>query len=342
MTHKKSNRKILLPLNPLYATATAARNLAFDRRILRAQSLPHPVISVGNLSTGGSGKTPFVLELAKLLTAASRQPVILSRGYGRSSNATMRVDPNGTADQFGDEPLLLARNSGVPVYVGPDRARAGQLAMSELSLGQSAIFLLDDGFQHRQLARDIDIVLITAADLHDHLLPGGNLREPFSALARAHILVLREEDAALAPQIRKRFHAASCSRPLIWTIRRSLDLSHLSVPPSASLAVAFAGIAHPEEFFAALRNGGVTLVGRHAFPDHHSFTFRDVATILATAKRANATTLLTTEKDFVRLDAHARESLEAALPLAAVPLRIELTDAALAVQQIFALCVRQS
>lgn len=340
MTGGKMNRKILLPLNPLYAAATAARNLAFDRRMLRAQTLPHPVVSVGNLSTGGTGKTPIVLELAKLLTAAGRQPVILSRGYGRSSNSTVRVDPNGTAAQFGDEPLLLARNSGVPIYVGPDRYRAGLLAMSELSLDANAIFLLDDGFQHRQLARDVDIVLVTAGDVHDHLLPGGNLREPFSSLARAHILVLREEDAALAPKIRKRFHAASCSRPLIWTIRRSLDLNSISVPLDRALA--FAGIAHPEEFFAALSSDGVTLVGRHAFPDHHPFTFRDVSALLASARRANATALLTTEKDFVRLDAPARQSLEAALPLAAVPLRTELTDAALAVQQIFALCVRQS
>jgi len=339
-----NRREVLRPLNPLYAAATAVRNLAYDRRVLTAQTLPHPVISVGNLSTGGTGKTPFVFELAKLLTAAGRQPIILSRGFGRTSTATMRVDPNGSAAQFGDEPLLLARLSGVPVYVGADRYRAGQLAISELVLRPHTIFLLDDGFQHRQLARDIDIVLVTAADLRDRLLPGGNLREPFSSLARAHILVLREEDAALAPKIRKRFHAASCSRPLIWTIRRSLDLDPLSVPPSVPLdrAVAFAGIAHPEEFLASLRNHGVTLVGAHAFPDHHPFTFRDVATILASAKRANATALLTTEKDFVRLDAPARQSLQAALTLAAIPLRTELTDAPLAVQQIFALCVRQS
>lgn len=333
-------RELLRPLNPLYGAATAARNLAYDRCILRAKTLPHPVVSIGNLSTGGTGKTPFVLALAKLLAAAGRQPVILSRGYGRSSNATLRVDPNGTAEQFGDEPLLLARNSSVPVYVGPDRHRAGLLATSELALGPGAIFLLDDGFQHRQLARDVDIALVTAADVRDHLLPGGNLREPFSSLARAHILVLREEDAALAPKIRKRFRTASCSRPLVWTIRRLLDLDHISVP--LNRAVAFAGIAHPEEFFAALRNSGVTLAKTHAFPDHHAFTFRDVTTLLAAAKRANATALLTTEKDLVRLDAPARQSLASALPLAAVPLRTELTDAALAVQQILALCVRQS
>jgi tetraacyldisaccharide 4'-kinase len=316
------------------------RNLAYDRRFLRARALPHPVVSVGNLSTGGTGKTPFVLELARLLTAAGRRPVILSRGYGRSHNAVLRVDPDGTAAQFGDEPLLLARNSGVPVYVGAERYRAGLLAIRELALGADTIFLLDDGFQHRQLARDVDIVLMLADDLNDHLLPAGNLREPLGWLARAHVLVLREEDAGLAPEIRKRFRAASCSRPLIWTVRRSLDLAKIAVPQDGVLA--FAGIARPAEFFAALRSNGVTLAGNLAFADHHVYAFRDVTKLLAAARAGKATALLTTEKDLVRLNPAARQSLEAALPLAAVPLRTALDDAELCVQQILALCVRQS
>jgi tetraacyldisaccharide 4'-kinase len=228
----------------------------------------------------------------------------------------------------------------VPVYVGGDRYRTGVLAIRELALGDDTIFLLDDGFQHRQLARDVDIVLVRAADLEEHLLPAGNLREPLGSLTRAHVLVLREEDAALAPEFRKRFRAASCSRPLIWTVRRSLDVVSVTVPLDRALG--FAGIAQPAEFFDALRTAGVTLVGSLAFGDHHVYTFRDVAKLLAAARAAKATALLTTEKDFVRLDPAARQSLEAALPLAAIPLRTTLADAELCVRQILALCVRQS
>jgi tetraacyldisaccharide 4'-kinase len=333
-------RQFLRPLNPLYSIATAIRNRAYDAQFLHPRTLPHPVISVGNLSTGGTGKTPLILALAKLLTEAGRQPIILSRGYGRNSQATFRVDPAGTAAQFGDEPLLLARDSGAPVYVGADRVRAGVLATRELSLGPNAIFLLDDGLQHRQLARDVNIVLLSPRDLNDRPLPAGNLREPLSSLSRADILVLREEDAALAPQFFKRFQHVTCGRPVVWIVKRSLQLDQLSLP--LDRAVAFAGIAHPAEFFAALRARGVTLLGTHAFPDHHRFAFADIARILYTSQASKATALLTTEKDFLRLDTAARKSLAAALPLAAVPLHTELADASLYLKQILALCVRQS
>jgi tetraacyldisaccharide 4'-kinase len=335
-------RPLLRPLSPLYSAVTAARNMAYDRVLLRPRRLPATVLSIGNLSTGGTGKTPLIAALAGLLVSAGRRPIILSRGYGRQSSQVARVDPAGNALQFGDEPLLLANSlpSSVPIYVGADRYRVGMLAAEENPVTPDTLFLLDDGFQHRQLAREIDIVLLSASDLTDSLLPAGNLREPLASLARADVLVFREEDAALVPEFLKRFQHPSCSRPVVWKVRRTLDLSgiaDLTVP-----AVAFAGIAHPREFFSGLRARGLALPATLSFPDHHPYTFADVTRILASLQLAKSRTLLTTEKDLVRLDPRARASMEACATLVAVPLLTELDNPELCLHQIDALCVRQS
>jgi tetraacyldisaccharide 4'-kinase len=332
------NRRWLRPLAPLYAAATAARNSAYDKNLLAARQLPGTVISVGNLSTGGTGKTPFVAELARLLAQAGRKPVVLSRGYGRQSSAIARVTAGGLAAEFGDEPLeLAAALPDVPIYVGADRHRAGTLAAQH---NPGATFLLDDGFQHRRLARDIDIVLLLPSDLDDTLLPAGNLREPLASLTRAHVLVLREEDMGLAPRFLAGFTRPSCSRPVLWTVRRSLDLAAL--PAGLGSAVAFAGIARPRDFFSALRAGGVTLPSTLSYPDHHHYSFADVTSIIAALKATSCTTLLTTAKDLARLEPRARAALEACSELHAVPLRAQLLNPAVCLQQIDALCVRQS
>lgn len=326
-------RSALRPLNPVYAAATALRNLAYDHQWLPAQQLPAPVISVGNLSAGGAGKTPLVLALARLLQSAGWSPIILSRGYGRGSKAILRVDSNGTASQFGDEPLLLARSVEAPVYVGADRYRAGLVAAREIGLSDRHIFLLDDGFQHRRLAREANIVLLRAADLEDALLPAGNLREPAAALSRADVLVLREEERDSAAKFLSRFSPRSGKNPAVWTVRRSLDLS----ASSPGTAVAFAAIAHPAEFFRSLRDAGFTLPATLSFPDHYEYSFRDVTQILAALRSASTRTLLTTEKDFVRLGGQARQALQAAADLRAVPLLTEIVDAPACLQQLEAL-----
>jgi len=310
------------PLNPLYAAATALRNAAYDKHLLAARKLPAPVVSVGNLSTGGAGKTPFVLALTELLQHAGWSPIILSRGYRRSSKATLRVDPQGSAAEFGDEPLLLARAANVPVYVGADRHRAGWLAAQEISLGPRHVFLLDDGFQHRRLARDVDIALLRAADLHDMGLPAGDLREPLASLARANIVAMREDEAdAVKEYLERGRHGAKT--PAQWTVRRSLDVRDIA----PGVAVAFAGIAHPQEFFRDLRNAGITLPSTLSFPDHYDYSFRDITQILASLRAAGTRTLLTTEKDLVRLSEQARQALQAAADFRAVPLRTEILDA---------------
>jgi tetraacyldisaccharide 4'-kinase len=295
-------------------------------------------VSIGNLSTGGTGKTPFTASLAALLTTAGRSPVILSRGYGRSSQHASCVDPLGTAAEFGDEPLLLARTA--PVYVAADRYKAGLLAAQELPITPATVFLLDDGFQHRQLARNVDIVLLSRSDLSDSPLPSGNLREPLAALSRTHVLVLREEDAMLASEFFRRFTRPSCSRPVVWTVRRSLDLGALPADPGPCLA--FAGIARPRDFFDGLRTCGLNMPATLAFPDHHDYSFADITRIIATLKAAKASLLLTTEKDMVRLRPQARAALEATAPLHAVPLQTELLNPEACLRQLDALCVRQS
>src|SRR5580704_15741072 len=159
----------------LFGLGVRARNAFYDRGLARAQRLSGPVVSIGNLSVGGSGKTPFVILLGELLKARGLKFDILSRGYGRQTKGVALVEPGGSSRDFGDEPLLMARRLGVPVVVGEDRYQAGIFAEGEFG---PQFHLLDDGFQHRALARDFDIVLVTPDDSRDRLLPAGRLREP--------------------------------------------------------------------------------------------------------------------------------------------------------------------
>lgn len=173
---------LLTPLELLYAAGLRASNARYDRT--EPARLKWPVVSVGNLSVGGAGKTPLVIRLAHLLAERGFAPDVLSRGYGRASTAAERVNPAGGVESFGDEPLLIVRAAHVPVFVGASRYAAGML--SELGESDAArhVHLLDDGFQHRQLARAVDIVVVHPDDVRDRLLPVGRLREPLSSLER--------------------------------------------------------------------------------------------------------------------------------------------------------------
>ncbi len=249
-------RPLLLPLVPLYAAGLALREMRLERGWEPVRRLRYPVISIGNLSTGGSGKTPLVIALARLLTARGFRVDVLSRGYGRRSPLPLRVDLDGSAEQFGDEPLLIARAAGVPVYVAAERYEAGQLAEAEdANDDQPRVHLLDDGFQHRQLARDLDVLLLNREDWRDHLLPAGNLREPVSAAKRASVLAIPADDASLESELR----AWGWSGP-VWRIRRRMDVPQVSGPVAA-----FCGIARPAQFFQGLESAGLRLVVKKAF-----------------------------------------------------------------------------
>jgi tetraacyldisaccharide 4'-kinase len=303
---------LLAPLELLYRSLVHARNARFDRR--PAQRLGWPVISIGNLSVGGAGKTPLVICLAKLLQREGFHPDVLSRGYGRSSHAVERVDSAGSAERFGDEPLLIARATGVPVYVGASRYEAGQLAERALPPG---MHLLDDGFQHRQLARNLDIVVMHRSDLQQRLLPAGRLREPLSSLSRADVIVLRQEDAELESMLRA-FVSSECR---FWRVRRTLALQ-----TPVERAVAFCAIARPGEFFAGLTAAGAGMVERISFRDHHRYRVADMERLAKLGRRAGCDAFVTTAKDEIKLDSGMRSLLNAVAPLSTAALTVELED----------------
>jgi tetraacyldisaccharide 4'-kinase len=304
----------LNPLSAIYGGVGSARNALYDRELLRVQCLQGSVVSVGNLSAGGSGKTPFVLLLGELLKARGVRFDVLSRGYGRRSKGVLLVDPAGLPRDFGDEPLLIARKLQVPVIVGEDRYEAGRFAESKFG---SQLHLLDDGFQHRALARDFDIVLVTPQDAEDRLLPAGRLREPLRSLRRADAVVLASGASA---------DSFPLEGKMVWRARRGivLPLAPKSVPPRP---VVFCGIARPQNFVLQLRTANIDPVAEAFYRDHHAYDERDIHELLELKQRSEAGGFVTTEKDAVNLGGY----LSALAPLAVVPVKMELSDAANAV-----------
>jgi len=305
----------LAPLEWMYGSVVRYRNARFDRT--PAQRLRKPVFSVGNLSVGGSGKTPLVICLARLL--ALEHPDVLSRGYGRSGSQAERVDEQGSAKQFGDEPLLVARSAGVPVYVGASRYQAGLLAESGATV--TGVHLLDDGFQHRQLARDLDIVVIHRSDLTQRLLPGGRLREPLSSLRRAGVIVLRQEDAELESSIGA-YVRSDCR---FWRMQRSLALGR-----AVHRALIFSAIARPNEFFRGLEAAGVGIARAVRFRDHHRYSMEDIDRLAALGQRLGCDGFVVTAKDEVKLDSAMRSRLNEVAPLHTAELTVTLEDPAAA------------
>ncbi len=314
------------PAGWLFGQIVRMRNARYDTGRAPVQRLRLPVISVGNISVGGSGKTPFVQTVGRWLEAQGIAYDILSRGYGRSSQGVLRVEAEltqagtgqqtalrsptqevGKAELYGDEPLLLARTLKAPVFVGEDRYQAGIAA--EAFGAQSArpprLHILDDGFQHRRLHRDFDLVLLAEHDLRGTLLPFGRLREPLSSLARAHAVAAPEELAALLTE------------PNIWHIRRRLVLHE----PAPTRPLAFCGLAQPRQFWQSLADIGIYPVGTYAFGDHHRYNAEDVALLQRLARQHDANGFLTTEKDMVKLDCAGLK------PITAPALVIEVENA---------------
>ncbi len=264
-------------------------------------------MSVGNLSTGGAGKTPFVILLGELLKARGIRFDVLSRGYGRKTRGVLWVEPGGLPQDFGDEPLLIARRLQAPVVVGEDRYAAGRFAESRFG---PQLHLLDDGFQHRGLARDFDIVLVTPEDARDRLLPAGRLREPLRALHRADAVVLSGGAAA---------ESFALAGQAIWKVRRGIEIKQAPSRP-----VAFCGIARPQNFLLQLRTAGIDPVAQAFFRDHHAYSEKDVRDLLQLRDKSDAGGFVTTEKDAVNLGGY----LASLAPLAVIPVKMELADAA--------------
>jgi tetraacyldisaccharide 4'-kinase len=306
------------PLSAIFGAGVAIRNSLYDRRIFQVKKLARPVVSIGNISVGGSGKTPFVIALGQLLAERGIAFDVLSRGYGRSSAEIAIVDPKGPPAQFGDEPLLIARKLHVPVIVGADRYQAGLLAEQKFS---SMLHLLDDGFQHRRLHRDFDIVLLPFDDQAGSLLPFGRLREPIAALNRADSVVITDSQAQ-----------AGKSKS-VWHAHRVIEL-----PAATGKSVAFSGIARPGQFIQGLKSSRMEIAGTITFRDHHHYEQRDIDRLLDLRKRTSADSFITTEKDLINLGALSSQLS----PLLTARLKIELASPQQVVTEIITTIAQRS
>lgn len=285
---------LLRPLSWLYALVVGARRRAYAWGLFSTTKLPVPVVVVGNLTVGGTGKTPFVVWLVAQLAAAGHKPGVISRGYGRRGSAPRLVDVDSSAGEAGDEPLLIRRRTERPVAVGSDRVVAGRL------LGTQAVDIIvaDDGLQHLALARDFEFVLIDGARGFGNglMLPAGPLREPAGRLRHVDAVVMvdgsNERSLAGRPVFQMRLVAEHIV-PLAGPQDAKLALASLA----GQRVHAVAGIGHPERFFRTLRAAGLD-VAPHAFPDHHDYTSADLAF-------DDDLPILMTEKDAVKCTAFA-------------------------------------
>ncbi len=292
------------------------RQFFYKKGLLRSYKVSAPVICVGNLTMGGSGKTPVVLHIVKLLQNQRLQPAVISRGYKSKNKEDVHVvsDVTGvisTPASAGDEPYLLAQKlPGVPVLTGKNRLLPAQRAIAEF---HSNIILLDDGFQHLRLQRDLNLVLFNCSTLnrHYHVFPGGLLREPYTALQRSHAIIFtnysreyKEDVAAFTKKISDYLNHTNIFtseyRPSSLT-----DISGNTRPldsfKSNDTFLGFCGIASPERFRKTLDSLQYQLSDFCTFSDHHAFTKKDMDIIIKKAISCNAKACITTEKDMVKL-----------------------------------------
>lgn len=306
---------ILPPLSVLYSAVTRARLSLYRRGTLQSFKLDRPVISVGNITTGGTGKTPLVEWIARTVAASGKRVCILTRGYGRDNPGRRVAVSDGNAvlatpSEAGDEPYLLANNLlGIAAVIADaDRVAAGRAAIAQFN---PDCFVLDDGFQHLRLARDLNIVTVDATNPWGggHLLPYGRLREPLSSLSRADCVVItRIDQAADVPALTEKLRRLTANAPIFHLRMRVMRIKQFQPAPEVmqSPLAAFCAVGNPGSFFNELQH---EVVLAKAFPDHHRYTQRDIDSLIEAARRAGAQSLITTAKDAVKL-----QSLSFSLP----------------------------
>jgi tetraacyldisaccharide 4'-kinase len=318
---------LLTPFSAVYSLVMRVREILYRTGILRCHALPKPVISVGNISVGGTGKTPMVILLARLLLDRGKRVAVLSRGYGGDGARDVRVVSDGTSillspEEAGDEPFLIARSvPGLIVVTGADRYRAGLEACERF---QPDILLLDDGFQHLRLLRNLNILLLDCRRPfgNGYTLPAGLLREPRSATRRADLVVYTRCGAESPPSFPgiPCFRSSHCLRGVV-----ALDGGAVVTPCSTlrgRRGVAFAGIADPGSFFASLKGEGLELTSTVPFPDHCRYDRETCDTLREVLKETGGEYLITTEKDAVKLTSFSEIIGE----VYAVVLALELDD----------------
>jgi tetraacyldisaccharide 4'-kinase len=314
-------RAVLVPASVAYGAAVRVRNALYDAGWLGVARVPARVLSIGNLTVGGTGKTPAALWLAQTLVGRGRRVAIVARGYRKRRPGVVVVGANGTPlvapDDGGDEAVMLARRFRGPVLTGERRADAAREACTRFGVDT---IVLDDGFQHRRLARDADLVLLADDAAARRLLPAGARREPLGALRRARAaLVVGDGDSAWPPLPAgmPRFRGRLRPDSLVHAVGETWREESLAALAGARV-VALAGVARPERFVATLESCGARVVERLLFPDHHAYDAADVAAI---ARVAGAGRLVTTEKDLVKLA--GRPGLEA---LRALRITLDVDD----------------
>lgn len=306
-------KTILYAFSLLYRLIISLRNRLYDHKIFSEKKLACPVISVGNITVGGTGKTPCVIWLTRMLQEEGFRPAVLSRGYGGKSAAPVNIVSDGenillSAAEAGDEPYLIARSlPGIPVITGPQRILTGNKAIENFG---SDILICDDAFQHRRIFRDINLALLDSEKPwgNGYLLPRGELREPVTALRRADAFLLTRADEVKKISAIPGKLAQAENIPVFLSTHKIVDIvcgnggKHLSLAELKDKKVcAFAGIARPDSFQSAIKQAGAKLVSFDIFSDHHRYSPEELKKIRNNFLRNNADLLITTEKDGMRL-----------------------------------------
>jgi len=304
-----------------YAAGMRVRNFGYEHGWLTQRRLPVPVISIGNLTVGGTGKTPIVIEVTQWLLSAGRRVAVLSRGYRRTSRESFLLVSDGreilaTQEEAGDEPCVIAQRCRLAVVaVGADRYRSGRRVLEQAAVD---CIVLDDGFQHLGLHRDVNVLLVDATDASglERVLPAGRLREPLTAARRATaVIVTRAEMPHQVDEVLTRLRSAVDTLPMTaQVVFQAVELVSLAgqasrSPDSCRSRAAFlvSGVGHPASFRATVEKLGVTVIGEAAYPDHHRYSPRDVAMVHARAVDLKADLVLTTEKDAGKIRPHLKQ-----------------------------------
>ena len=325
-------KRLLLPVAWIYGSVVAVRNWAFDAGILQQRRADVPVISVGNMTAGGTGKTPLVEYIVGYLLCRGRRVGVVSRGFGRRSHGVVIVACGGKvlvdAVQGGDEPVQIARKfPAASVVVGERRADAARVAIRECG---ADVIVLDDGFQHRSLDRNLDIVVLDARkDIGgEMLLPAGMRREWLAGLRRAHMLGFSRADRGAIPAWGERWARECGGRTFAFRASATgfFSIAGERVDQVRGPVLAFSGIGDHDGFVKTLREAGVLVAGDVRFADHHWMAEGDVAAILARAEKCGARMLMTTEKDAVRLSADPQlaEKIVRAMPILWASLTVDV------------------
>ena len=315
-------------LSTAYGTAVRARNAAYDRLGALSARMALPVISVGSVHAGGVGKTPVALMVGRAVQEHGWVVAFLSRGYGRTGEHPVVAEPgeNVPWDAIGDEPALLrSRMPEAWLAVDPDRVHGARSLLPHLP--QHAAFVLDDGFGHRRLRRDLDIVCLPARPFDDHPFPEGYLREPISAIGRAGLVCLigaQGEESVLQASA-QRVRDMIGGKPVLALVQKPDSWVNLRTGSESSLrpcdkAVVLTGIARPERFHLMVEHAGIGILATHALPDHHAFTEGD----LRRAASPVGSVILTTEKDAIRLT--SKNNVVDAAEICYLKMKLEFTD----------------